>query len=142
MSEGEESRDSFTSGVGDGDSVGGRLADDGDSERIEFRHPTADDRQTRRRPVDHGASLRGALARSARLDYRTGSKLVNPSFTDLFLMRTWPKADAVLWASRAGGISMKDSSDKPVVVVNDLVALRQRSGVGFYVSELLSALDE
>jgi glycosyltransferase involved in cell wall biosynthesis len=57
-------------------------------------------------------------------------------------MRTWPKADAVLWASRAGGISMKDSSDKPVVVVNDLVALRQRSGVGFYVSELLFALEE
>src|SRR6478735_525295 len=45
-------------------------------------------------------------------------------------------------ASPSGGKSMQDSSKKPVVVVNDLVALRQRSGVGFYVSELLSALEE
>ena len=37
---------------------------------------------------------------------------------------------------------MQDSSGKPVVVVNDLVALRQRSGVGFYVSELLDALED
>jgi len=37
---------------------------------------------------------------------------------------------------------MQDSVEKPVVVVNDLVALRQRSGVGFYVSELLDALRE
>jgi alpha-1,3-rhamnosyl/mannosyltransferase len=138
----KKSCDPLTGGGCHGDSVGSGLSNDGDSERIEFRHPAVNDRETRRRAVDHGASLRGALARSAWLDYRTGSKRVNPSFTRLWLMRTWPKADADLWAGRAGGISMKDSSDKPVVVVNDLVALRQRSGVGFYVSELLSALEE
>lgn len=37
---------------------------------------------------------------------------------------------------------MLEPSEKPIVVVNDLVSLRQRSGVGFYVSELLTALDE
>jgi glycosyltransferase involved in cell wall biosynthesis len=37
---------------------------------------------------------------------------------------------------------MDRSGEKPRVVVNDLVALRRRSGVGFYVSELLAALEE
>jgi glycosyltransferase involved in cell wall biosynthesis len=34
-----------------------------------------------------------------------------------------------------------NAGERPTVIVNDLVALRQRSGVGFYVSELLAALD-
>jgi glycosyltransferase involved in cell wall biosynthesis len=37
---------------------------------------------------------------------------------------------------------MGGADERPRIVVNDLVALRQRSGVGFYVSELLNALEE